>query len=175
MNSENIKQDKISVENYIENNALLEIVYTPFDKKMEIVSHVLTGIINSLGGLNTALLRRISTEVFIEAISNIDMSIVDENELSGYDQLCFKNELENLIIYLGSEYIEFEKILSERVSDYIRTETNPAVTINAIYKQVSDYFSNTLDYLSDRIQDVDIEEVANDILQIATDIKGDQK
>ena len=123
---------KISVKEYVDNNELLEVGYLPFDRKMEIAGYVLRGVTQALGGLNSSMLRRVATEVFIENITNIDLNIEDENGLKGFDQLCYSRELDKLLLYLGDEYTEMKRILDEYVSDYIRTETNPSVTINMI-------------------------------------------
>ena len=163
MNS--INNEKISVTDYINNKELLTMTYLPFDTKMEIVSHVLNGIINSVGGLNTSLLRRVSTEVFIDSITNIDMSIEDENGLKGFDTLLFTGELDQLKSVLGRELSELELILAERVDDYVRIETNPAVTINAIYDQIRAYFGTAMDYLSEKIQSADVQEITNMLMQ----------
>ena len=130
------KNNRISVNDYLDDKEKLELTYIPFDRKLEIVTHTLQGVIDSIGGLNTSLLRRISTEVFIEAITNIDMNIINENGLKGFDQLCYLNELDNLISLISNEYAEFERIVNERVSDYNRIETNSALAINAIHNQV---------------------------------------
>lgn len=158
--------DKISVADYLNNKDLLMVSYIPFDTKMQIVNHVVLGTINSIGGLNTTLLRRISTEMFIESITNIDMKITDENGLSGFDQLCFHNKLDELKLLIGREYLEFDKILSERVDDYIRTETNPSVTINAIYDQIKVYFGSALDYISELIKNADVEKLSDNIMKL---------
>lgn len=158
--------NKISVMDYLEDNSLLTASYIPFDEKMSIVSKIMSGLINTIGGLNTSMLRRISTEVFIESITNIDMKITDENGLSGFDQLCYKDELDNLKNILGNEYEEFERILDERVDDYVRTETNPAITINAIYSQVADMISKALELISQKVKDIDVEELTNNISQL---------
>ena len=157
---------KISVKDFIDNNELLEITYTPFDQKMEIVSKVLTETIKAIGGLNTSLLRRISTEVFIESITNIDMNVKDDNGLTGFDQLNYTNELDTLLAYMGNEYIEFTRILNERVADYIRIETNPSVTINAIYDNVKTQLNTVLDMLGDYIQNIDMEQLADTVSNI---------
>jgi len=83
INKEN--NDKISVAEYLNNKELLVLTYLPFDTKMEIVSNIINSVTNSVGGLNTTLMRRVSTEVFIESITNIDLNIVDENNLKGFD------------------------------------------------------------------------------------------
>jgi len=48
-------------------------------------------------------------------------------------------------------------MLSEMISDYIRIETNPAITINLIYKQIQTYLNKMLDYISENIQNIDID------------------
>lgn len=95
---------KISIKEYIDNNELLEMEFIPFDTKMEIVSQVINQVIKTVGGLNTSLLRRISTEVFVEAITNIDMSMEDENGLGGFDQLYFYNKFDDFIELINREY-----------------------------------------------------------------------
>ena len=167
-----MENNKISAIEYINNNELLEVSYIPFDQKMQVVSDVLSEVINSVGGLNTTLLRRVSTEVFIETITNIDMGIVDENGLKGFDQLCYNNQLDVLKNAIGHEYIEFETILNERVSDYIRIETNPAVTISSIYNQLKNNTDKVLDYVSNQIQNLDIDDFVNRISETATALNG---
>lgn len=167
----NTKQ-KISVADYLNDNGLLEEQYVPFDAKLQIAQSVLMGVIKAVGGLNTSLLRRIATETFIESITNIDMNIEDEYGLKGFDQLCFHNELTNLTSKLGSEYDELMQILDERVGDYIRTEMNSAITINAIYDEVVKKINDVLDLASKYIQEIDIESLANTIGSMATQIGG---
>ena len=91
MDNKNMNESntKISVYDYYNDNNKLEITFTPFDTKLQIVSNIISEVIKSVGGINTSLLRRISTEIFIETITNIDMKIQDENGLSGFDQLYF--------------------------------------------------------------------------------------
>lgn len=161
-----MEENKISVHEYLDDAEKLEVTYIPFDDKLKIVSKIIRGIINSTGGLNSSLLRRISTEVFIESITNIDLSIEDEDNLSGFDQLCYHRELDKLIALLGDEYKEFKRILDEHVDDYVRIETNPAVTINAIYDQIMERIGSMLDYLSNQIQNVDIEELTTTLSQL---------
>ena len=161
-----MKDGRISVQEYLSNKELLTGVYTPYDTKLNIVSKIVNGVINATGGLNTAMLRRISTEVFIETISNIDMSEKDENGLQGFDQLCYTGELDNLKKALRDEYYEFENILSEYIDDYIRIETNPAITISRIYSQITDILNSIFDDLSERIQGADIEKIGEIIANI---------
>lgn len=169
-----MNENKISVMDYVNDNDLLEVSYIPYDEKMQIVSHVFNSVINSVGGLNTSILRRISTEVFLESITNIDLGVEDENGLKGFDQLCYLGELDQLKIFLGNEYIEFQKILDEYVQDYIRMETNPALTINAIYNQLSEYAKIAMDYISNQIQNVDVDQVAETVTKFISTNGGGQ-
>lgn len=153
---DNKNNEKIGVSDYIKNNSLLEVRYIPFDSKMAIVSHIINSVVDTVGGINTSLLRRISVEVFIESITNIDMKQKDEDNLEGFDQLCISGELQNLIFKLGDEYKELQRILDERLSDYIRIETNPSVTISKIYEQISDRLNSVLNYIGDYIQNIDV-------------------
>ena len=157
--------DKISVADYLNNKELIKLTYLPFDTKMRIVSGVIMEVINAIGGINTPLLRRISTEVFIESITNIDMNIEDDNGLKGFDQLCYHGELENLQKVIGREYNEFQTILDERIADYIRTETNPAITINKIYEQLTTYANTALNYIQKRVQD-NAEELSKQLMPL---------
>lgn len=123
---------KISITEYLNDKSLLELNYIPFHQKKQFIDDIISEVINSSGKIDTTLIRRISTEIFISALTNIDMGLADENGLQGYDQLCYKNELNNLTNSLGYEYIELQKILNEQVSDYIRIESNPVFALNKI-------------------------------------------
>lgn len=164
------EETRISVADYINNKSLLEIKYVTFDTKLEIVSQVINSVINAVGGLNSSLLRRVSTEIFISSITNIDMNIKDENDLDGLDQLYYHREFNELIANLGEEYKELQMLLNERVADYIRIETNPSVTINKIYEQIVTYFNTLLDSISDYIQNVDVEELSEKVIPMLKDV-----
>ena len=159
MKNEDVKKEKISVADYLGDRYLLELRYTPFDVKMGVVSEIMNNVISTIGGLNTTFLRRIATETFITTITNIDMNVADENGLKGFDQLCFTGSLEELKSDMGAEYAEFERILNERVQDYIRMETNPSVTIQGIYNQVSSALNSVMDVLSEQIKGIDVEQL----------------
>lgn len=164
---------KISVDDYIADKSLLHLTYIPFDNKMEIISQIINGVIKSVGGLNSSLLRRISIEIIIESISNIDMNAINKSGLKGFDELLYRSELNNLVELLGDEYMEFNRILNERISDYIRIETNPAITIEKIYEQLKTYISSTLDYMTSKIQEIDLEEFADAISSINYNKEGE--
>lgn len=167
-----MENNKITVQDYLNNKDLLEATYIPFEEKLTIVSNAIRSSVEALGGLNTTMLRRVTTEIFIDAITNLDLVTVDDNGLSGYDQLCYKDELYPLINRLGNEYEEFQKILDERIDDYIRTETNPAITINAIYAQVTEMFGNIVEILSQQIQNINVEQLLSSITDVTEQIKN---
>ncbi len=158
--------NKITVKEYLENNELLSVVYIPFEEKLGLVSKVLNESIKAIGGLNTTLVRRLAVEIFIEAITNIDMKTVDENGLSGYDQICYSGQLESLIDNIGNEYLELDRILHERMQDYIRIESNPSITINEIYDQVKTYLSTFINYFSNYVEGLDVEKISNELIKI---------
>lgn len=167
-----MEENKITVQEYLNNKDLLKVTYTSFEDKLGIVSSAIRSSVKALGGLNTTMLRRVTTELFINTMTNLDLVSVDDNGLSGYDQLCYRNELQNLIDDLGFEYKEFQRILDERVADYIRTETNPAVTINAIYSQITEMFGNIFEVLSKQIQNVDVEQLLTYVSDMTSQIKS---
>ena len=130
--------NKINVDEYLENKELLELKYIPFDVKYEIISTLITGFIKIVGGINSALLKRIVIETIIENVTNIDLTSVSETGLKGYDQLCYKNELNNLIDLIGNEYKIFYSMYEDYVSDYIRSENNPSFAISNIYGEIKE-------------------------------------
>ncbi len=161
---------KISVEEYLENINLLEIHYTKYYDKMEIVDTILSKIIvhdSSPRTINTAILDRVATQVFIEAITNLDLSIVDEDGLDGYDLLCYEDELNDLLSISGiaNEYSIFRDILEKRINDFYNYENNIAVAINNIKKDFLNYTNSGLDYLNQMISSIDAEKVASFIEQ----------
>ena len=102
------------------------------------------------------------------------MNIEDENGLRGFDTLLFTGKLNQLKSALDREYSELELILDERVNDYIRTETNPSVTINAIYDQIRAYLNTAMDYLSERIKDIDVSQIANELTQYISNNESEE-
>ena len=66
-----MNENKISVSKYLENKDLLKINYIPYDVKLNIVDVVLSQVIidDEIQKIDSALLKRVSTEVFIESIT----------------------------------------------------------------------------------------------------------
>ena len=123
---------KISINEYLNDKSLLEINYIPFHQKKQIVDDIISEVINSSGKIDTTLIRRISTEIFISVLTNINMGLEDENGLQGYDQLLYTDELDGLINLIGNGYFELKKILDEQISDYIRNDSNPIPVLEGI-------------------------------------------
>ncbi len=157
LDSENNRISKISTLDYIEDPSKLQIMYVPFDTKMQIAGHVVSSIAKAIGGMNSSLFRRISIEVIIENITNIDMTVKDENELAGFDQLLYYKKLDGLLETLGDEYNEFKKIIDERFSDYLRTETNSALTLEHIYSEVKSYFEILIEQVNKYLNSINID------------------
>lgn len=121
---------KYSVYDYLEDKSILVLNYIPFDSKLQIVTQIIKNVIDAVGVLNSTLLRRVATETIIEIITNLDLGIKDENGLSGYDQLCYHREFDNLIESIEYEYNSFQDIINEQVSDFIRINNNPNILEN---------------------------------------------
>lgn len=166
INTNTETNNKISVADFLADNTLLSATYIPFDDKIKIVSNILNGVTKAIGGINSSILRRIATETIIESVTNIDLNIVDDNGLKGYDQLCFHRELENLLKLIEPEYIEFDTIIKEYVNDYLRVETNSALTISMIYTQMKTGFDEIINWIKDYIQGIDLSDLENKIGQL---------
>ena len=154
--------NRISVMDFINDNSLLEVTYTPFDQKLEIVTRILNATIETVGEINTSIVRKISTQVFINNITNIDLSVKDKNGLDGYDQLCYCNQLDVLKSLISSEYIEFETILTERISDYARVMNSPVYAIGKTYDLALDN-EKTISILLSQGNDISIGDVYNKV------------
>ena len=158
--------DRISVSEYLKDNSLLQFNYIPYDKKIDIVSHVFSGVIQAVGGLNSTLLRMVKIEAIIENVTNLDLKIPGEDDLKGLDLLIYTNELPTLIQLMGREYEEFDKMFEEYTADYIRMETNPAVTIEAIYNRIAEQGTVIIDFLQEQIKNVDVEQFSSLLLNV---------
>ena len=111
-------ENKITAKEYVDNADRLEIRYIPYNTKIEIILLVLQNVLDSSGGMNRSVLYRIADEAIFEAITNIDMSAVCENDLTGYDYLRFTRGYTTLLSDLGAEYETFKQILDEQLQDY---------------------------------------------------------
>lgn len=163
-----MNENKISVIQYIENEDLLEISYTPYSVKKEIVNTIVSQVTNKgdMRTIDTALLNRVSCEIFIEAITNIDMSIEDENKLSGYDLLCMNNKLDDLLFEVSDEYGRFVEILECVVSDFIRNNNSTSATLLFIVKKLTSFGNEKLKEILEYIEDIDVKNVGDTIKKL---------
>ena len=135
---------KISVKEYLEDSELLEINYIPYDHKVEICSVILDQCISEFEDyhtLNSVLLNRVKTEIFLGYITNIDLSIKDENGLNGYDQLCLNDELDSLIDACGHLYDQFEDVLELMMRDYYHNIASTRGYMNILKTKTLDWLS----------------------------------
>lgn len=160
-----MSENKISVSQYLENEDLLEINYVPYDVKREIVETIISKTIfyKDMLLLDTALLNRISCEIFIESITNIDMNILDEHELYGYDTLCMNNALNNLLVEINDEYERFMEILEYKVNDFIRKNNSTGAIISSVINRIVNWSNYKIDELNNYIEGIDVKKVANEL------------
>ena len=133
-------ENKITAKDFVEDNTKLEVRYIPYNTKIEIILLVFKNVINDSGSMNRSVLFRIADEAIIESITNIDMSAVCENDLTGYDYLRFSGGYSTLLSYLGSEYDTFITILDEQLQDY-----NQYAVVREISSTIEDILSEVLE------------------------------
>lgn len=160
-----MSENKISVSQYLENEDLLEINYVPYDVKREIVETIISKTIfyKDMLLLDTALLNRISCEIFIESITNIDMNILDEHGLYGYDTLCMNNALNNLLVEINDEYERFMEILEYKVNDFIRKNNSTGAIISSVINRIVNWSNYKIDELNNYIEGINVKKVANEL------------
>ena len=160
-----MNENKISVIQYIENEDLLEINYTPYSVKKEIVNTIVSQVTDKgdMRTIDTALLNRVSCEIFIESITNIDMSIEDENKLSGYDLLCMNNKLDDLLFEVSDEYGRFVEILECVVSDFIRNNNSTSATLLFIMNKIVNFGKEKIEELNNYINNINVKDIADEL------------
>lgn len=158
-----MSDNKISVSNYLENVELLEVDYTPYDVKVNIVDVILSQVIidDEIEKIDSALLKRISTQIFIESITNIDMSIKSDNGLDGYDELCLFDELDTLIELVYDEYRRFENILELKVNDFYRYKNSTSSTLLSLKNKLSKFVKEKSDEINNLIENIDTQALSN--------------
>lgn len=163
-----MNENKISVAEYLKNNELLEINYTPYEVKLNIVNVMLSQVITKgeLNKIDSALLKRISTQVFIESITNIDMSIKSEQNLSGYDLLCLYDELDTLIDIVSDEFKRFEDILKLKVDDFYKYNISTSATLLSLKNAFSKFIKVKGDEINELIQNLDTVSISDKLKNI---------
>jgi hypothetical protein len=152
-----MNENKISVSEFLETPELLEVGYTPYDKKVDIVDVILSQVIvnDEVEKIDSALLKRIKTQIFIESITNIDMSIESDDGLNGYDELCLLDELDMLIELIYDEYSRFEEILELKLQDFYRYKTSTSATMLSLKNNFLKFAKEKYDEISNMIDNID--------------------
>ena len=154
--------ERISVKEYAENRNLLELNYVPYEQRVEICRTILSQCINldDYASVDSVLLDRVKTEIFISSITNLDFSETDENELDGYDQLCYYELLDETIDLCGSFYKQFEHILELMLKDYADNEASLKGYLNTQKNNLVESVSSIAEKFSTLIEGLDAQEIA---------------
>ena len=161
--------EKISVKEYLNDTELLELTYIPYDEKVEICNVIIgqcSSVFEDYHSLNSVLLERVKTEIFITSITNLDFSIKDENGLDGYDQLCYHNDLDYLIYTCGFLYEQFEEIFELALKDYYDNFTSLRSYLNTMKTNVLNWISKIKRDANEFVKSIDSKEVSDKIIQI---------
>jgi hypothetical protein len=166
-----MSENKISVSEYLNNKELLEINYTPYDIKNNIVDAILSQVTvkDGLHKINSVLLNRVSTHIFIESITNIDMSIKSDKNLDGYDELCFNNELEELLEIINDEYSRFKYILKLKIDDLNRYSNSTSATLVSLKKSVVEFIKQKSDEINQFITNIDTQAISDNLKVLIND------
>ena len=154
----------ISVREYLEDKNKLELNYLTYGKKMDLVDIILENVINREtrpATINTAVLKNIAVQTFIQNITNIDLSEELNNGENGYDILCYTNSLNELLMTIKTEYDVLEEMLNDRINDFYRFEYSLAKTLYDIEIEVASTLSSGADYLEDALKNLDVERIVN--------------
>lgn len=168
--------NKISAKQYVDNNDLLEVSYVTYEDKVRICDIVLSQVVSDIGYvmIDSALLERVSTQIFIENLTNIDMDVLDENGLSGYDTLCYYDELEYLVEIL-SDFDRMKHILNLKVEDFYRNQGSLKGYLHTLRNYIVDKVGILKDDISETIQSLDSKEISEKIIKIIKDNTPDFK
>ena len=161
--------ERISVEQYLKNNELLDFVYITYEEKVEICKEILkqcTNIFNDYSTIDSVLLNRVKDEIFINAITNLDFSEKNNLGLNGYDQLCYENKLNDLIEKCGYLYSQFDEILDLLLKDYYHNEGSLRSYIHNLKNSIKAYIAFERDSISDFIQGLDPQKIVDNLTRI---------
>lgn len=158
-----MNENKISVSEYLKDNNKLEVNYIPYDVKLDIVDVVLSQVISNDGmpKVDSALLKRVSTEVFIETITNIDMSIKSEFDLGGYDELCLNNGLDFLIEFIEDEFDRFNEILDSKLNDFYRYNNSTGSVLMSLKNSLVKFINKKTNEVNELINTIDTKDISN--------------
>lgn len=160
---------KISVKEYMDDNSLLEIYYTPFGYKLDLVDTILDNLIDrntTPPTINVALLKNIANHLFIQEITNLDLSEDANDGSDGYDLLCQYKLLSNLLSTISDEYQILNDILNDRLNDFYRYEYSISKVLYDTVNSISDFASYSINQLESTMKSIDTDKLVHNIKAI---------
>lgn len=161
-----MSENKISVSEYLDNKELLEIKkYIPYVEKVNIVNSIMKQVCRNTSGLysvDSVLLDRIKKQIFIEQLTNLDLSILSDN-LDGYDLLMVNNDMNNILLSITAEYKELDRILELRVNDFLRDKTSISGFLHYKTERVLDYINSNVPVLLEKIDKIDTKSIIDSL------------
>ncbi len=153
-------KNKISVKEYLNNEEKLIVKkYIPYERKVLIVDSILKQVCANINGfykLDSVLLDRIKDQIIIEQTTNLDLKIVEDG-LDGYDLLLMNDRLDSLIEIINKEYLQFDKILSLRISDYLKFKSSVSGFLHYKTEYILDWMENKSIDIINKLNDIDVE------------------
>ena len=161
-----MKENRISAKEYLDNNELLEVVnYIPYVNKVDIIDAIMREVCRNVNGtytLDSVLLDRIKTQIFIEYYTNLDLSVLYEG-MDGYDLLTSAYERELLIDKFRKEYEELERILGLRLNDYIRDKASVKGVLHYKLEHIIDTIDLRVPNIIEGINKIDVQSIMETI------------
>lgn len=160
---------KISVKDYLGNKDLLELNYIPHDEKVDICNVIIEECINVSDDyytIDSVLLERVKKEILLSSITNIDFSIQDEVGMAGYDQLCFYNELNNLIFDCGHLYEQFDEMFRLKLIDYYNNNESLRSYMHSIKNKFLNWFYDIKKESREYLDNIDSKKVVDNIKNV---------
>ena len=170
-----MKENKISVQAYLDNKDLLEIIYVPYEQKVTICDVILSQVAHKYGfaTIDSVLLDRVKTQVILESISNLDLSLINDAGLNGYDLLCYNDEL--YVLINNNEFEKFNKIIELRLKDFYNENASLRGYIHYLVNKASEKVELFKEDLSGFIQNLDSKAIADKIIDmISESMKNDK-
>lgn len=154
----------ISVREYLDDNTKLELVYIPYGRKIDLVNLILENVIDretKPATIDTALLKNVATQMFIQNATNINLSEDINDGENGYDVLCYNDALSGLLNSVITEFSVFQEILNDKVNDFYRYEYSSAKALYDIESDIANILSDSANYLEDKLKNLDVEQLVN--------------
>ena len=161
-----MSENRISVSEYLDNRELLEIKrYIPYAEKVNIVDSIMKQVCRNMSGLysiDSVLLDRVKKQIFVEQLTNLDLSILSDN-LDGYDLLMVNRNLEDILSLITDEYKELDRILKLRIDDFLRDKTSMNGFLHYKTERILDYINSNIPVLIDKVEKIDTKSIIDSI------------